>query len=414
MSNVPAPTDAAMAQRWGPRAAFVLLIVVIMTFLMASSAPSPLYALYREAWGFAPVMMAVVFAIYSAGLLASLLTVGGLSDYVGRRPVIVAALALQALAMLTFLLADSLAWLLAARLIQGFATGMATSAVGAMLVDVARQRGTLANSVAPMTGTALGAIVASACVQFLPAPLHLIFMLLLVAFVVQGVLAWRLPPTIAPRPGALASLRPSVLLPPQTRSALWRTTPINVANWALGGFSLSLGPSLARAATGMESPMFGGAYVMALFGVGALSSFFLRAASARAMLLLAGGSLLAGVAIELLGVRTGSATLFFLGLLIAGVAMGCGFSGVLRTVLPTAEPHERAGVMSTLLIVSYLATSLPAILAGALLPRFGLVPVSEFYGLALIVLGALALWTTATLREAPPMAAPPSTSRPCL
>ncbi len=49
-----------------------------------------------------PFWVTIVFASYVASLLAALLTVGGLSDYVGRRPVILAALLLNAVAMLLF------------------------------------------------------------------------------------------------------------------------------------------------------------------------------------------------------------------------------------------------------------------------------------------------------------------------
>src|ERR1700712_596273 len=113
------------------RSALVYLSFILVSFLAASSAPTPLYHLYQEAWGFSSATLTLIFAVYAFSLLLALLTVGSLSDYLGRRPVLLLALLLEIPAMLLFIYADSVAWLIAARLLQGFATGMATSVLGA-------------------------------------------------------------------------------------------------------------------------------------------------------------------------------------------------------------------------------------------------------------------------------------------
>ena len=64
-------------------------------------------------------MITVVFAVYVVSLLAALLTVGGLSDYVGRRPVILAALLLNGAAMILFARAGDVGQLILARAVQG-------------------------------------------------------------------------------------------------------------------------------------------------------------------------------------------------------------------------------------------------------------------------------------------------------
>ena len=120
---------------------------------------------------------------------------GALSDYRGRREVVLIALVLEIVAVMLFWGADSVGWLLAARILQGAATGIATSALGAGLVDLHRERGSLINSVAPMVGLGLGALGASVLVQFAPAPTRLVFELLLAAFVLQLAAAFFLPET---------------------------------------------------------------------------------------------------------------------------------------------------------------------------------------------------------------------------
>src|SRR5690349_13319663 len=122
--------------------------VILASFLAASSVPSPLYALYRTLWGFSPLVLTVVFASYAVAMLGSLLVFGALSDYRGRREVVLGSLVLEIVALVLFWRADSVGWLLAARILQGAATGIATSAIGAGLVDLHRERGALINSVA--------------------------------------------------------------------------------------------------------------------------------------------------------------------------------------------------------------------------------------------------------------------------
>ncbi|WPD74212.1 MFS transporter [Dickeya fangzhongdai] len=121
--------------------AVTLHTTTLIAFLAASSAPTPLYRLYQQQWGFSATLLTVVFAAYALALLLALLVTGRLSDHVGRRPVIALALALQIIAMLGFLCAAGPGWLIAARVLQGFATGMATAAAGAALLDLGRERG---------------------------------------------------------------------------------------------------------------------------------------------------------------------------------------------------------------------------------------------------------------------------------
>jgi MFS family permease len=167
----PMPTaTSAKRQLLSPRAAFYLEASITLGFLAGSAAPTPLYAVYRAQWGFSPTMLTVAFGIYALAVLAALLVAGRLSDHVGRRPVLIAAAAAQALVMVTFATAHGLGDLLMGRVLQGLSVGAALAAVGAGLLDLDKQRGAIANAVAPMLGTGLGGFVAGLMVQSLPAP----------------------------------------------------------------------------------------------------------------------------------------------------------------------------------------------------------------------------------------------------
>jgi MFS family permease len=380
-----------MSSSQSNRASLWFLAITLLSFLAASTAPTPLYRLYQEQMHFSAATLTLIFGVYAFSLLAALLTVGSLSDHLGRKPVIFTAVVLNILAMLLFIKADSVAWLISARVLQGFATGMATAVMSATLLDIDRQQGPLINSVAPLLGMALGGLGCGLLAEFAPAPLHLTYWLLLVLFALQALYIWRLPESVSRQPGAWASLRPTLHVPVQARSTLWRVLPLNTATWALGGFYASLAPSLVRTATGSTSNLIAGSTVAALTVTGALMIFTLRNRPAALALQLGASLLPTGIVMVLLGVHSASLPLFFFGTLVAGCGFGAGFLGAVRSLVPLALPHERAGLMSSFYVLSYLAFCLPSLLAGNLTRTFGLVATTDGYGAVLIVLSVGAL-----------------------
>jgi len=381
------------ARRLGHEAALWLAVSVLMMFLAASSAPSPLYAIYREMWGFSAFSLTVIFSSYAFALLAALLCFGALSDHIGRRSVVIAALVLEFVSIVAFWRAESVAWLLAARVLQGVATGMATSALSALLVDLHPVRGPLMNSMAPMVGMAIGALGTGVLVQYLPAPTHLVFELLLGVIALQCAAAFWLPETVARRPGVWRSLVPSMHVPQAARTPLLRILPLSTAGWALGGFFLSLGPSLARLVTGSASPLLGGLLIAALVLPGAVAVGFVRERPPRGVLQGSAAALAVGLAIALSGVAWHSPVAFFGGTLVAGLGFGAGFNASVRCLVPLASAQDRAGLMASFFVLSYLAFSLPAIAAGLLTGLWGLRATALGYGGLLIVLASVSAFT---------------------
>ena len=108
--------------RLSQRQSYGLVAGVIALSLIASGTPSPLYESYRELWGFSPVVLTLIYATYAFGVLAALLLAGSVSDRVGRRPVLLVALAVLMGTTIIFMSAGSVAWLFVARGIQGVAT----------------------------------------------------------------------------------------------------------------------------------------------------------------------------------------------------------------------------------------------------------------------------------------------------
>lgn len=394
MAGCPSSVVASSAvQPWrlSRQTSLWLHALILLTFMAASSAPTPLYSLYRESWGFSGATLTVVFGVYAIALLLALLVLGSVSDYIGRRPVIVGALVLNIMAMVLFLIADTVSMLVAARLLQGVATGMATSALAAGLIDSDRLRSPLVNTVSPMIGLALGALGTSILVQFAPAPMHLVFVLLIAVMSGLAIAAGLLPELSDRRSGVWQALRPTVSVPRDAWRVLLLIAPLDVATWALGGFYFSLGPTLAALVTGQHAPVIGGLLVFTLAIVAAVSVVLLRTWAPERMLVLGALSVISGVTITLGGVHASSVVLFFLGTAVSGVGFGVGFLGALRTLLPVAQPHERAGLMAAFYIMSYLAFCIPAILAGIATGHMALQLVATYYGAVLIALASIAL-----------------------
>jgi MFS family permease len=378
----------------GRRLAPLFYAATSATFFAASSAPTPLYRIYQQAFAFSPVLITVIFAVYAFALLAALLIVGSISDHLGRRPVIFVSLLLNMVAMVLFLMADGPNWLIAARVVQGLATGAAASSIGAALVDLDPAKGSVTNSIAPLAGMAIGALGTSALVQYAPAPMFLVYAIFLALLVAQAMLIWWIAETTSRRTGLLSSLKPEATVPPQVRRTLLELTPINIAVWALAGFYLSLVPSLVSATTGSTAPLVGGSVVAALTISGAASVFLLRNKPTATTLTFGIWTMPLGILSVIAGVHAAQVPILITGTLIAGAGFGASFLGVVRSIMPLAKPDERAGLLSAFYIQSYLAFSLPAILAGFLSKAIGYTETADIYAIAILLLvggGVLAL-----------------------
>ncbi len=371
--------------------ATILPAATLLTFLAASSAPTPLYRVYQARWAFSSGMLTVIFGVYAVCLLAALLTVGSLSDHVGRRPVVLGAIALDAVAMLGFATADGIPLLIAARMVQGIATGAATGALAAAILDSERPHGPIVNSIAPVAGLAVGGLGSAALVQYLPWPGQTVYLVLIVVFAVEAIGTIVVTETSPMMPGARQAIRPRVGVPAAARSAFAAIALLDIAAWALGGFYLSLGPSLGRAVTGSASILLGGLLVFTLTAAGAAAIWLLRAVAATRVMRLGAALLAVGIAVTIPATQTGSQALLFLGTLVAGVGFGASFQGVTRTVFPLAPATERGELVAAFYVLSYLAFSIPSIAAGVIATSAGLLATATGYGAVLILLALTAL-----------------------
>jgi MFS family permease len=399
--GIVASADACESRSPGTLSCYVTTITAVaaaITFSASGAAPTPLYHEYQEHFGLTPFMITIIFAAYVFSLLLALLTVGSLSDYVGRRPVVLAALAANVCAMIVFMTASAAASLIIARIIQGFANGVAITTLAATILDTDKERAPLLNSVTAFAGLSAGTLGAGALVTFAPAPEQLIFVVLLALSVVEAAILWFMPETATPQPGALASLLPHVHVPRIARTTFVAISPVNIASWSLGGFYFSLMPSVVRVATGATLPIIGGLVVATLTVSGAVAVVLLRKLPPERILTIGITALALGVAITLGGIQVQNVSVMMLGTVVGGTGFGTVFSGTLRSVIAYAQPGERAGLLSAYFLEGYLAFSVPALAAGFLAPVVGLTRTADFYGAGVILL-AISTFVVNFLRQ---------------
>jgi MFS family permease len=379
-----------------PRAAFWLVAGVFCLLFVGAGAPTPLYGIYRAQLGFSAITLTAVFATYALVLLLTLLVFGSVSDYLGRRRVILAALVVSACACAVFLAAHSVGLLFAARALQGVAVGTAIGALGAALIELQPEGSglvplaPLVTAAAPALGLGAGALGSSALAQYGPAPTRLVWWLLLGASVAAagGILAMPEPGTR--RAGVLASLRPRVGVPRQARGTFATAVPCLFAVWALGGLYLSLGPSLAVQVTGSRDLLWGGLVVFLLTGVAAGATVAFRGLAPRTAMLAGCLVLLAGLAVTFAAIATATAAAFLTGTAVAGVGFGLALMGVNRILIALAAPVQRAGLIAAIFIVNFLGLSIPVVIAGVATAHFGLHRTALAYCVALAALVAAA------------------------
>jgi MFS family permease len=396
-------TTAPLVQRIRltlPRAAsFWVVAGTLAALTAASSAPSPLYPVYQAEYGFSSTTLTAIFAAYVLALLTSLLTVGRLSDYLGRRPVLAAALVIEAGAMAVFLDAHGVGALYVARLVQGSATGAAIGVVGAYLLDLqphdGSRLGSLVNSAAAMGGLGVGAVLTGALIEYGPHPTRLVFVILTATFLTLALVTALLPETVDPKPGAVAAMRPQVSVPSAARRAFVRAVPIMASTWMLGGLVFSVGGSLLTVVFAERNHAIVGLVLGAFAGSAALAPVILRDRPPRVMERFGGVALVVGTALFAVALLSTSLAVFAVGAVIAGAGFGPAFLGAFRTVSQLAEPHERAALISAIYVVSYLAFSIPALIAGLLISDEGLRNTALGYGsvVTLVAAGTLAYET---------------------
>ena len=263
--------------------------LVLTLLFMGATLPSPLYVIYRDELHFSQVMLTLVYAVYFAGAMATAFFLGRISDEIGRRVAIFAAVAISIGAALVFIFADSLEMLFVGRLLSGLALPLASGAGTAWIVELCEDRCTAASlsAGAILAGLGLGALISGLLAEYSNEPLVFPFVALVSLALAAAVIVWLLPETVKHRTRrwSAMALRPRIGVPRGIIGAFIAPAVTVFASFALLGFYSALAPSLLQRSLGMESHAVGGAVIFELYAAAVLVLALTHWLGARAAML---------------------------------------------------------------------------------------------------------------------------------
>lgn len=378
-SNPPAP-----GKRWRFLAAGYTYLVL----LAGTNVPTPLYAGYEREFGFSPLVVTLVFAVYVAALVPSLLVAGPLSDAIGRRRVLIPAVALAMAGSVLFAVASGTAWLFAARLVQGIALGTASGAVTAAMAELEpagdRSRAAMVAAVTAVAGVGSGPLLGALLAQYGPAPDVLPYLVEIALLVPAGLAIAAMPEPVTrsrwrPR-------RPQV--PAAIRAAFIRSGITSFLAWAVTALFLTLIPSYVATLTGSGNLLAGGAVVALMLGCSAVAQRIAHGRQPAPLQMTGLGLLTASLALLIAAGTVHSLGVLLGATVLAGVGQGFGFLGAMTEINRIAPPDRRADVLSSFYVVTYLGTGLPVIGVGFLATALGLLPAVRIFA---VIAGILCL-----------------------
>lgn len=372
------------AARMWPAAWMVTAVFVL------SNSPTPLYVHWQEQMGFSSGLLTVIFALYIAGLLGTLLVAGQLSDHYGRKPVLLPGLVAALAACGLFATAGSIGMLAAGRLLAGVAVGVIVSAGMAAVVDAGgmarKRRAALLASIAMVLGAGLGPLLAGGLAQSLAQPVVPIFAIECLVLLSALAVASRLPAR------GQAATGPLHLRLPQVPAANRRQVLCGIATFGPGitatSFVLALGPSLLARLLDVRSPLLAGGMACAMFFTAVGVQFAVRqwpvarifAASATATVL-AMASLALAIHASLVPALVASA-------LLAGAGQGLGQLGGLTLIGLHVPDSHRAQSNAVLNIGGYIPAGLLPVATGYLIDAVGLAAGATLFALVLALVAS--------------------------
>ncbi len=377
--------------------AFIAAACSFVFVFAAAGTPIPLYNTYRLEDGITNGDLAIVSVAYFIAAATSLLVLGRLSNFVGRRPVALAALLSAALGCLILTTMHSVTPMLIGRILQGVACGIASSSLGAYVVDNAagkpRWLSAAITGSSPMLGIPVGALTSGALVEWGPDPRITVYAVMVVILVILAIVIALSPETVERRPGLLASLRPHMQIPKGSGRLVVAAGSAAVATWSLGGFYQAFGPSVAAEQLGTTNPLVAAAIFSSVMGLnpigGPLSARFSPVVSVRLGMSL----FVVSVTSIMVNLWGGWILPLIATSLVVGVAQGLASTGAIRALLENTAVHERAGLLASLYFISYSGAAIPGMIAGRLTSSFSLFEIALGYA-ALGIVAALIAMTT--------------------
>ncbi|WP_337995256.1 MFS transporter [Burkholderia sp. FERM BP-3421] len=377
-----------------PAGAFAMLIAAFAINMSGTTLPTAIYGHYQHHYGLTPTLVTTIYAVYAAGVLGALLTVGNWSDQLGRRRMLLAGLLASALSSVVFLLSDGVSTLMLARFLSGLSAGLFTGTATVAVIEATppawRTHATLAATASNMLGLGCGPLLGGMLVEWLPWPMRLPYAahLLLVGVAAVGVC---LVPETARLPARRKLGLQRLSLPDAVRPVFIPAAMAGFAGFAVVGFFAAVAPQLIRASLHLHNGVLIGAIVFLVFVCSTIGQIAQARIAARWRLLAGCAGLIGGLLAIALSVRESSLDALLVGSVLAGIGQGISLRSGLSEIATAAPPDRRAEVTSLFFVVLYVAISLPVIALGVAVQKVGIERATLIFAGATIVLVGLAL-----------------------
>lgn len=373
---------------------------LVAGMFVGTSLVTPLYDVYREQFGFGEITLTLIYAVYVIGNLVALAFFGRLSDQIGRRKTAVPVIGVGIVATLVFLFATATPWLFAARIVSGFAIGIASGTGTAWIAELYggrdKARAATLASCANMVGLSVGALLAGLLAQYALWPLRLPFAIYAVMLAgLMGVLSTVEETVKQPRPLREVELRPRIGVPRSIVARFIAPAATGFGSFALLGFYAALAPSILQHDLHEHNRALGGGIVFELCVVSTLTLIATRRLGSRAAMMTGLVLLLPSVVLLVLGQSLASMPLLLAGSALGGAAAALGYRGSLQVVNEIAPEDRRAEVISSYLLCCYVGNALPVVGVGVLSQLATPVIASSVFALTIAVFAIAALFTGA-------------------
>jgi len=401
--NEDSTSSAAAIKQNRRRIGFIGATCSLAVVYAASSAPIPLFNTYRQTLDLTSGDLSMTAVAYFVGCVIALLMFARVSNYMGRRPVILVTLGLAAIGCFIFIYIHNAPMFLIGRFVQGFACGLASSTITAYLADNApaspKWISAAVISGAPMIGLSAGAFGAGGLKEYGFGSLSTIFLVLIALLAFCAVLIAASPETVTRTSGVVASIVPQIRIPQNIRHLLPAAICIFVGTWAIGGFYQAFSSSMAAELLNTTNTIVAAAVFACLMAPNMIGGWMNGSLKPDAAQRIGMSAYFLCVMAILVSLKVGAIIPFLMASVFAGVAQGAAFTGSMRRLLDNTSPEDRAGLLSTIYLVSYSGAAIPNLIVARLSSSFSLFEIAVGYGLLVAVACIVTLFTARPDRD---------------
>ena len=369
----------------------------LLAVYAAASSPIPLFNTYQEMIEMSSGDLALTAVFYFIGTLVALLMFARISNYIGRKKAIAVALVFSTGGCLVFAFVNSVPTFMLGRFLQGMSCGLASSCAAAYVVDTApytpKWLGAMVTSSAPMVGLAAGAFGAGTASQYGSSNLSVIYFVLIGVNILCLILILSGIETVRTHKGVMSSIRPQIKVPKNIRYLLPGASAAFAGTWAVGGFFQAYSAPMAAEQFGTSNTLVAAAVFASLMAPNVIGSTLAGKMNVKTAQRVGMTVFFFCMTVIIATLGIGLVVPFLIACVIGGAAIGMAFSGAMRSILEQTDSEDRAGVLSTIYLISYSGAAIPNLIVGRISDMFNLFQIAAGYGI-LVLIAVLLTWMT--------------------